>query len=130
MTATIVGRPERMVTADVPSRWAWVAGWRAVLRVALRDLRRRKGRTLLVASMVALPVAGSVIATTIQRGDAQGEHLWWGDAVAQVWLPAVVDVPAGVPSLTYDEVQRWQLIDDRWQWMQVVNAPVEADLGP
>lgn len=43
--------------ADVPSsRWSrWVASWRVALRMARRDLRRHKGRSVLVFLMVALP---------------------------------------------------------------------------
>lgn len=40
------------------------AAWRALLRLAGRDIRRQPARSLLVILLVALPVAGVVVATT------------------------------------------------------------------
>ncbi|MQY12741.1 hypothetical protein SRB5_28800 [Streptomyces sp. RB5] len=37
---------------------AWLRGWRVSLRIARRDALRNKGRSLLVLSMIALPIVG------------------------------------------------------------------------
>ena len=47
---------------------------RVAARVARRDVLRRRGRTALVALLVALPVAGMVVAFVLQRtGDGTAE---------------------------------------------------------
>ncbi|MEO5981641.1 MAG: FtsX-like permease family protein [Pedococcus sp.] len=48
------------------SRWArWRASWQVALRMARRDLRRHKGRSLLVFLMVAIPVGLLAAAATV-----------------------------------------------------------------
>lgn len=46
-----------------------MSGLRLPLRLARREVRRRPGRTLLVAILVALPVAGMALAATVIRTD-------------------------------------------------------------
>lgn len=43
----------------------WLRGWRLPLRVAWRDARRSRARSLLVLVMIALPVAAVAIADTV-----------------------------------------------------------------
>ncbi|MEN8706691.1 MAG: FtsX-like permease family protein [Nocardioides marinisabuli] len=43
----------------------WLRGWRLPLRVAWRDARRARARSLLVLVMIALPVAAVAIADTV-----------------------------------------------------------------
>jgi putative ABC transport system permease protein len=44
-----------------------MTGWRALLRVASRDARRHRGRAVLVATMIAVPVTLMAAALTIMR---------------------------------------------------------------
>ncbi len=46
---------------------SWVARWRLALRIARRDALRHRGRSLLVITMVGLPVLAVVAATTLLR---------------------------------------------------------------
>ena len=46
---------------------AWIARWRLALRIARRDARRHKGRTLLVVLMVGLPVLVITAGDTLFR---------------------------------------------------------------
>src|SRR6476661_8586866 len=51
----------------------WQASWRVALRMARRDLRRHKGRALLVFLMVAIPVgliAGAATLGATEQTDA------------------------------------------------------------
>jgi len=61
------GMPAGPDRVDVPSsRWSrWVASWRVALRMARRDLRRHKGRSVLVFLMVAIPVGLLAAAATL-----------------------------------------------------------------
>ena len=68
------GMPAGPDRADVPSsRWSrWVASWRVALRMARRDLRRHKGRSILVFLMVAIPVgllAGAAALGATEQAD-------------------------------------------------------------
>jgi putative ABC transport system permease protein len=77
--------------ADVPSsRWSrWVASWRVALRMARRDLRRHKGRSVLVFLMVAIPVgliaAAAVLGATEQTdsGDLTAAQMGSGQALVR-----------------------------------------------
>ncbi|MGI8759502.1 MAG: FtsX-like permease family protein, partial [Acidimicrobiales bacterium] len=44
-----------------------MTGWRALLRVARRDVRRHRGRSLLIVLLVALPVAAMTLALVLGR---------------------------------------------------------------
>ena len=46
-------------------RAAWLGSWRVALRLARRDALRSKGRTLLVAAMVGIPVLLVGILSTV-----------------------------------------------------------------
>ena len=50
---------------------------RLPLRLARREVRRRPGRTALVALLVALPVAGMAMAVTLIRTDADSPRQLW-----------------------------------------------------
>jgi putative ABC transport system permease protein len=135
-------------------------GWRAVLRVAWRDARRRKGRTALVAMMIAIPVAAVVAVTTAavsgrlpwsvmeQRrfGDADIrvngypagiERSGWGDVPLADTDGIVADllakVPAGSEVVEVDHVTRFLLVDGWYQPVLVTNIPLTgmtADVYP
>jgi putative ABC transport system permease protein len=69
------GMPRGSDRADVPpSRFArWRASWGVALRMARRDLRRHKGRSILVFLMVAIPVgllAGAATLGATEQTDA------------------------------------------------------------
>lgn len=78
-----------------------LGSWRMSLRLARRDARRRLWRTVLVMVLVALPVAGLVIGTSVLRTDwVSGEtSAEWqlGQADAQIGVSASPDAP--MPSL-------------------------------
>ena len=56
---------------------------RLPLRLARREVRRRPGRTLLVALLVGLPVAGMVLAVTLIRTDAETPLEEWTRSYGQ-----------------------------------------------
>ncbi|GAB2600408.1 ABC transporter permease [Pseudactinotalea suaedae] len=45
----------------------WAARWRVALRIAWRDARRNKGRTVLVVAMIALPLLAGTTLITVLR---------------------------------------------------------------
>lgn len=81
-----------------------MTGLRLPLRLARREVRRRPGRTSLVALLVALPVAGMVLAVTLIRTDgvtpaeAWERHHGQADAVG-VSLPAAPGLAPGARSV-------------------------------
>jgi putative ABC transport system permease protein len=135
-------------------------GWRAVLRVAWRDARRRKGRTALVALMIAIPVAAVVAITTAavsgrlpwsvleQRrfGDADirvngypggFERSAWGDVPLAdtdgIVADLVAKLPAGSEVVEVEHVTRFLLFDGWYQPVLVTNIPLTgmtADVYP
>ena len=87
------GVPAGPDRADLPSsRWSrWVASWRVALRMARRDLRRHRGRSLLVFLMVAVPVgliaAAAVLGATAQTDGADLTTARMGSGQALVRWP-------------------------------------------
>src|SRR6476620_4460683 len=66
MTATTVARdPAARVAPAMRARTT--GGWRIATRLARREVRRRWGRTLLVMLLVAVPVFGMTVITTLVR---------------------------------------------------------------
>ena len=61
-----------------------LCGWRVPVRLAQRDLRRRPGRTVLVALLVAVPVTALVLADVTYRTSQAEEGAW----IPQVFGPA------------------------------------------
>ena len=58
---------------------------RVVTRLAWRELRARPWRTALVAALVAVPVAGMVVATVFVRSSADLGYMWSRHADLAVW---------------------------------------------
>lgn len=75
-----------------PRRLLWLRGWRVPVRLARRDLRRRPGRTVLVALLVAVPVTALVLMSISYRTTQANEGAW----IPQVFgtADAVADVSA------------------------------------
>src|SRR3546814_16075213 len=72
------------------------------MRLARREVRRRPGRTALVALLVALPVAAMVLAAVLIRTDFVGPDGQWVRYNGQADLrtqsdlePQALDLPAG-----------------------------------
>jgi putative ABC transport system permease protein len=69
----------------------WLGGWRAALRIARREARRARGRSLLVLAMIALPVAvlgfGAVYRDTFQLSPQERAERLMGTAQAAVAWP-------------------------------------------
>src|SRR3954447_11951547 len=68
----MLSRPEERTSPEPqgarPSRpTAWIVRWRLALRLARRDARRAKGRTVLVMLMVGLPVLAIVAGDVLYR---------------------------------------------------------------
>ncbi len=64
MTATTVAARPRGSVAGTSNT---TGGWRVATRLARREVRRRWGRTLLVMSLVAVPVFGMTALTVLER---------------------------------------------------------------
>lgn len=90
MTTGTLEAPDRPAAPDiepVPSRRS--GGWRPALRIARRVVRRNLGRSLLVASLVAVPVAGAALLDGIYRtlGAPEREaYRFMGDADALIYV--------------------------------------------
>ena len=103
---------------------AWLVRWRLALRIARRDARRHRGRTLLVVAMVGLPVLAIVGADTLYRSNdvtpvealpttlgaadaqlvgASRDQVWADPATGSVWQQ---DGDAADPAWTRAEVER------------------------
>jgi putative ABC transport system permease protein len=60
---------ERAPSPSLGHSWAPTASWRLAARLARREVRRRPGRTLLVALLVAIPICAMAIGSIITRSD-------------------------------------------------------------
>lgn len=113
-----------------PRRQSWTRGWKVPVRLARRDLRRRPGRTVLVALLVAVPVAALVLMSISYRTDHANNDAWIpqtfsaADALASVSLdpaesncsdcPSRADIEAGLPEGT------------RQVWSTVASVPLRT----
>lgn len=71
-------------------------GWRPALRIARRQVRRNLGRSLLIAVLVGLPVAGATIADVLYRSADSPERTAYsrmGDADVIVEVTPWADLP-------------------------------------
>jgi putative ABC transport system permease protein len=107
-------------------------GWRVPARLARREARRRRGRTLLLVALIGLPVAGTVgTAVTLRtttRTVAEERTANWGRADDVAWAPAAVEDRLG-PALrdAYPDGSRFvtvrsgpdALVDERGQLSSV-----------
>ncbi|GAB3440993.1 hypothetical protein GCM10027517_16280 [Phycicoccus ginsengisoli] len=93
--------PEGRRPDDAPSsRWSrWRASWAVALRMARRDLRRHRGRSVLVFLMVAVPVgliaAAATLGSTEQTDSADRVSALMGSGQALLQGPAVGKVQQG-----------------------------------
>ena len=75
----------------------WLRAWRLPFRLARRDVRRRPGRSLLVALLVALPVAALGLLAIAYRTTLRDDDAWiprrfgGADAVADIGLDCECD---------------------------------------
>ncbi|SEF14201.1 FtsX-like permease family protein [Jiangella alba] len=74
-------------------------GWRPALRIARRQVRRNLGRSLLIAVLVGLPVAGATIADVLYRSADSPERTAYSrmgdaDAIIEVTPWAELALPA------------------------------------
>lgn len=112
--------------------------WRVVLRLARREVMRRPGRTALVALLVALPVAGMVIAITLIRTGQTGVADEWaaynGTADARTFdIQALDDLPTGSESMPVHQIgEMLRTEDGRRSWVGFTEPTAAArfDLGP
>ncbi|WP_026874180.1 ABC transporter permease [Jiangella gansuensis] len=71
-------------------------GWRPALRIARRQVRRNLGRSVLVAALVGLPVAGATIVEVLVRtvdAPERWTHQQIGDADAAIEVSAWFELP-------------------------------------
>ena len=71
---TVVDERPATTTGPAPAAspgrsWSPTASWRLAARLARREVRRRPGRTLLVALLVAIPVFAMTLGSVIARSD-------------------------------------------------------------
>jgi putative ABC transport system permease protein len=100
------------MTGMLPPWMRWRQGaWALSARLARRETVRRPGRTLLVALLIAIPIAGMVVADawvrTDHRTEAEKWRVQWGtaDAYATTGAAGVESftalLPAGTATVTY-----------------------------
>ncbi|MEU4388691.1 FtsX-like permease family protein [Promicromonospora sp. NPDC023805] len=96
--------------------------WRLAFRLARRDLRRHTGRAVLLALMVALPVAaGSFLVTALESNERY--------APAEVEAELGPGLQAKIEGIGGPVEQFWQPEDERWFWNPVGwNTYYEDDL--
>ena len=61
--------------APVERRWSPTSAWRLAARLARREVRRRPGRTLLVALLVAVPIVAMTIGSILVRSNTDAARL-------------------------------------------------------
>ncbi|MGN6751053.1 MAG: hypothetical protein ACTHJJ_00700, partial [Intrasporangium sp.] len=70
---------------------SWQAGWRVALRMARRDVRRHRGRSILILIMIGLPVllisAGATLVFSMTLDDNEQEPYLFGTGQAIVSGP-------------------------------------------
>ena len=108
-------------------------------RLARREVRRRPGRTLLVALLVALPVAGMLFADVWIRSDvvSAGTRWSWVNGTADAAIPpssAVADdaaLPAGSTWVTFrvDQHRSLVTVSGRRVRITVADLPIDAPLA-
>jgi putative ABC transport system permease protein len=111
------GSPDATGAADTRGAaddyWPAPGAWRVAARLARREVRRRPGRTALVAALVAVPVAGMLLGVVFLRtqelSDAEVWHMMYGRADAVVF-PDTSATPAPLPegsrAVEYTTVER------------------------
>lgn len=85
-----------------------MSGWRCGLRIACRSLRRNLGRSILIATLIAVPIAGATVMSGLLRTMTGPEHdayeqMGAADGLAEVspysaipdWQPGDVPAPGG-----------------------------------
>lgn len=103
---------------------AWLVRWRLALRLAGRDARRHKGRTLLVIAMVGLPVLAVVAADTLNRTNSISpvEALPWRLGAADVRIEGVSRDPVYADPATGDPYAVRNSADPTWSPEEVAAA--------
>lgn len=90
-----------------------MSGWRPALRIARRSVRRHLGRSVLIASLVAVPIAGATVMDGLMRTMTGAEHrvatvMGSADGIAEVsgrvslpdWRPGTY------PTLSPEDAER------------------------
>src|SRR6516225_4806992 len=102
MTATTL--PTRSETPPAPNAGArTTSAWRVATRLARREVRRRWGRTVLVMVLVAVPVFGMTVITTLVRTAHDSPTRQFAAQFGSANLAAIGDVttpPGGWPAGT------------------------------
>lgn len=93
-----------------------MSSWRPALRIARRITRRNIGRSLLVAILVGVPVAGATFADVLYRSTNGPEHDAYrdiGSADAQVLVTSANELYNGWFPSKWGDIDIEQLSDDR-----------------
>ena len=106
-----------------------VPTWRLASRLARRETRRRPGRTVLVALLIALPVVAMTIGSVLVRTNAEGRE--WPNQFALRYGTADVAVDQNIASFTTAEVSPDALpLGTRaldYLWVYTFLPPVDPD---
>ena len=115
---TLLDDPPVATTPSVPGpapRRSGVSSWRLAARLARRETRRRPGRTVLVALLIAVPVIAMTLGSILVRTDAAASE-WshrfavrYGTAdlaidpgvMGTAWAGNGVELPSGTRSIDY-----------------------------
>lgn len=104
--------------------------WRVALRLARRETLRRPGRTVLVALLVAVPVAGMVVANVISRTNRGGWDREFSYAFGTADLGVYVDARAlGAEDPTVDGERLERTLDERLDAMLPEGSRWETEIG-
>src|SRR5689334_1693204 len=89
-----------------------MSAWAPALRIARRGLRRNLGRSILIAALIAIPVAGAtmvdVLARTLSAPEREAERIL-GAADAQIgsFVGPVVKVSKGADRASAGDYRQW-----------------------
>lgn len=77
-----------------------MSGWRPALKIARRSIRRHLGRSVLIAALIAVPIAGATTMDGLLRTMTGAEHTayrMFGDADAQLEVSEFTAMPGWQP---------------------------------
>ncbi len=109
---------------------SWMRSWRVPVRLAQRDLRRRPGRTVLVALLVAVPVTALALLDVSYRTTQAAQGAWipevFGTADAIATLPVEPDAAHCPDCLARADVETALPDGTRQLWSTQAGIPLRT----